>query len=387
MGHTARQRVSAVILAAGYSSRMGSFKPLLPLVEGNTVIATVINNLKAAGCDDVCVVTGHNSELLEAACHRFGARIAHNPDFDRGMYSSIVAGLSAQAPDTDACLLLPVDIPLVRPATLRQLLQYHSAADTRVVYPTFLGRRGHPPRIHRTLFNEIIDSEHHAGEDGLRGILVRHEDFADEIPVLDQHILLDMDTQEDYQRLRKLAEHLDIPSEDECEAILQDFNVADWIQRHSHKVAEVADCLAQALIRAGVRLNPERVLAAALLHDIMRGQPRHAVVGAAAVKAIGFADIAPMVACHMDMCFTGGTPDESAVVFLADKLVDEDKIVTLQARFQPAFGRFVGQPEALQGALRRYGTARTIAESVNRITGESVPDLLAPLIEQEAHQA
>lgn len=386
MSHTARQRVAAVVLAAGYSSRMGSFKPLLPLAAGNTAIATVVNNLKAAGCEDVCVVTGHNAEALSAACVRFGARVVHNAAYDRGMLSSVAAGIAAQAASTDACLLLPVDVPLVRPTTLRQLLQHHSAPDTQVVYPTFCGRRGHPPRLHRSLFDTILAGAANDAEGGLRAVLARHDAHAEELPVLDQHILLDMDTQEDYRRLCRLAEQIDTPSQAECEAILQDFNVPDWVQRHSRKVAEVADCLTQALLRAGVRINPERIQAAALLHDMMRGQPRHAVVGAAAVKAIGFSDIAPMVATHMDMCFTGGTPDEAAVVFLADKLVDEDRIVTLQQRFQPAFGRFVGQPEALQGALRRYGTARTIAESVSRLTGESLPDLLAPLIEQETLQ-
>jgi molybdenum cofactor cytidylyltransferase len=382
MGQTSRQRVAAVILAAGYSSRMGSFKPLLPLC-GSTAYATLVNNLKAGGCADVYVVTGHNAEPLAAASTRLGVRLVHNPDYDQGMYSSIAAGIAALDADIDACLLQPVDIPLVRPATFRQMLLCHGDAQTRIVYPTFLGKRGHPPRIQREVFDDILAHRDCADGQGLRTVLARHEANATDLPVLDQRILLDMDTQEDYQRLCGLAEQQDIPSADECAAILQDFGVDERIRRHSYKVAEVAGCLARALIDAGVNLNPDRILAGSLLHDILRGQPRHATVGAAAVKAIGFADLAPIVANHMDLCFTGGTPDDTAVVFLADKLVDEDRLVSFQERFQPSLTRYSQHPEALQGALRRYGTARTIAESVCRITRATLPDLLAPLSRQQ----
>ncbi|MBV8047200.1 MAG: NTP transferase domain-containing protein [Paludibacterium sp.] len=377
-----RRRVTAIVLAAGFSRRMGSFKPLLPL-GGATVLATVTQHLRAAGVTDISVVTGYHAEPLAAACARLGVRAVHNPDFEHGMFSSIAAGVAAQQADADACLLLPVDIPLVRPATLRQLLRYAEPPGAKIVYPAFLGQRGHPPRIHRDLFGAILEGERRASRQGLRAVLAEHEAHAVNLPVYDQRILLDMDTPEDYQRLSALAATPDTPSPIECEAVARGFGVDARVHSHMQRVAEVAECLAQALTRAGVALHPDRIVAAALLHDILRKAPHHAEAGAVAVGALGFTDVAPLIACHMDMRFQGDAPDDAAIVFLADKLVAGDRLVSLETRFQPAFERFAAQPEALRGARRRYDTACAIAAAACRLTRLSLPQLLSPLIEQE----
>jgi len=374
MGTQILQPVSAIVLAAGYSRRMGNFKPLLPLGNG-TVLSTVVDQLRAAGVDDVCVVTGHHAETLHSEIARLGARSAYNPDFDRGMYSSIVRGISALPDSAEACLLLPVDIPLVRAASVRQLLRHPFDARTQVLYPTFRGQRGHPPMIRRSLFVPICAHQDPAG--GLKALLQQHQDAATELALCDQGILYDMDTPEDYCRLSALAARRLIPSAEECEALLARFQPDDRLERHLRRVAQVARCIAEALIHNGVALDLEKIWAGALLHDIAKDGPNHAFAGAVIMHDFGFTDIATIIAQHMDLEFSGDVPDDAAIVYLADKMVWQDQIVGLEARFQPAFERFSDNPEALRGARRRYASARVVADAIERLTGCPLSQLLA----------
>jgi len=85
---------AAIVLAAGFSSRMGAFKPLLPFGE-RTVVAHVVANLRAAGLQRIHVVTGFEAENLAPELNRLGVTRAHNPDFAKGMFSSVRAGVAS----------------------------------------------------------------------------------------------------------------------------------------------------------------------------------------------------------------------------------------------------------------------------------------------------
>src|ERR1700752_1252951 len=136
--------MAAIILAAGYSSRMGEFKPLLP-IGGTTALERCIGLFRAAGVEEVIAVLGHRAEQLQTLAERSGARCLVNPQFDRGMYSSIVVGSRALPRWVEAAFVLPADIPLVRPATVRQLADNWGSSDASILYPVFEGLRGHPP--------------------------------------------------------------------------------------------------------------------------------------------------------------------------------------------------------------------------------------------------
>ena len=152
------RRVAAVVLAAGFSSRMGTFKPLLPL-GSTTAIERVIGSLRAAGVADIVVVTGHSADEIAPVLDRLGVRRAHNAGFVDGMFSSVRTGMAglwgdgALPPDAalpgglDAFLILPVDCPLVTPSALRRLIAGFEPGGLGILYPTCLGRRGHPPLL------------------------------------------------------------------------------------------------------------------------------------------------------------------------------------------------------------------------------------------------
>jgi molybdenum cofactor cytidylyltransferase len=363
--------IGALILAAGYSSRMGRSKALLPFGE-QTVVARVVGNFRLAAIDRIAVVTGHQAEQLEALLGDLGVGAIANPDYDQGMYSSVQAGVAALPAEVDACFLLPVDIPLVRPATIAALAAHFDAHHAPLTYPRFGGRRGHPPLIARSLFAEILAGQ---GDGGLRALLQTHQ--AADVDVLDEGVVLDMDTPEDYAQLAKLALRRHLPTPAECEAMLATRPTSEALRRHGRAVAAVARTIAGNLAVRGVAIDLALVLAASLLHDIAKGQPGHAEVGAALVEGLGYPAVAEVIRQHMSMSFDGSTADEAAIVFLADKLVSGDQTISLGERYRPSFERFRDQPAALQGATQRYETARAILALVERKARAPIAKILA----------
>ncbi|WP_237152916.1 DVU_1551 family NTP transferase [Oryzibacter oryziterrae] len=363
--------VAAVVLAAGLSSRMGAFKPLLPLGPGTT-LAHVVGNLKQAGVRDIVVVTGHNAEATEAEAARLGVRAVRNPAYASGMFSSIKSGIAALAPDIAGCLLAPVDIPLVRPSTLARVLKAARLTRAPIVHPVFAGKAGHPPFIGRALFPEIL-----AGTDRLCDILKAQDHAAQDVAVFDRACLADMDYPEDHARLAAWLPTRDHPDDGECEAMLDVASVAAEVRAHCRAVADLATAIATRLAGAGLPIDPSLARAGALVHDIAKGHPHHAELGGRLVHDFGFPAVAAVVTTHMAYRFTG-TLDEGAIVYLADKLMRGTRRVSLADRFSPAFDRFAGDADALASAERRLAEADAIRRAVE--AHGPLPDLDAPAL-------
>jgi putative nucleotidyltransferase with HDIG domain len=358
-------RLSAIVLAAGCSSRMAEFKPLLTLA-GSTALERCIGLFRAAGVAEVVVVVGHRAEELQPLAERAGARCVLNSHFEQGMFSSISAGSRALSSGVEAAFVLPADIPLVRPNTIRQMASVFVTRQDGIVYPVFEKRRGHPPLINRKILTE-------AAEEGAAGplseLLARHENEAINFLVADLGIHMDMDTPAEYDALRVMADRRDIPTRAECEAILTMQSVEPSQARHTRRVAEVAERITQALTHSGLSLNLDLVRAGALLHDLAKGRPDHANVGAEILRSMDFPRVAAIVSAHTDLDFSGGRLDESAIVYLADKLIRGENVVTLDQRFGPALTRFINNPHALHAAQSRMATAQAVALAVETQLG------------------
>lgn len=191
-------RIGALILAAGRSSRMGEFKPLLE-IDGTSLIEHALALFRNTGVEEIVTVIGYRSETLIPIIERAASRYVVNENYQNGMFSSIQKGVAELKDKCDVFFLLPVDIPCVRTATVRQLLeQYYENSSALVCYPQFESRRGHPPLIAGSLIDHIIS---YVGEGGMRGLLRRYEDQAITVPVTDPFLLLDVDTKQDFFRL------------------------------------------------------------------------------------------------------------------------------------------------------------------------------------------
>ena len=197
----AEMNITGLILAAGLSRRMGTFKPLLKIGD-KTLLELSVRSLLQGGASRVVVVLGYRAQEVAAMlrmAYPTQVLLAFNPDYDTtDMLRSIQIGFRAMPPGGDACLLLPGDMPAVSPSTMRLLAEAMRATGAKVVFPTLNGHRKHPPLISLACAGDIIA---YRGESGLRGLWAQYEGMLAEVPVTDEGCLMDADTAEDFSRL------------------------------------------------------------------------------------------------------------------------------------------------------------------------------------------
>jgi CTP:molybdopterin cytidylyltransferase MocA len=360
------EHVAAIVLAAGFSSRLPAFKPLVE-IEGRTFLERAVGAFAEVGISDVLVVTGHRGEEVAAAAGTAGARSVPNPLYEEGMYTSVRAGVAALPASTRRFFVLPVDCALVRPETVGLIARASRTAGADVLYPEHNGHRGHPPLMAAALKQEILGGE---PPGGLRGLLESHAPRAASVAVPDPGVLFDADTPNDLQRARDLAGANALPSEARCAQILAERQVPHAVAAHSRAVAAVALALAAALNERGQYLCLQLLTAAALLHDVARDEPDHADAGAALVDSLGYSRVAAVVRRHMDLG-TGDSEDvdEAGVLYLADKLVLGARAVSLEERFAPRLREFSGDPAALAAARARLAAAESVRSRVEEVLG------------------
>jgi molybdenum cofactor cytidylyltransferase len=190
-------RVSAVVLAAGKSSRMGTNKLLLSL-GGKTVLEHILDRL--AGYETV-VVTGHNPEEVKKVAGRYGVKTVHNPDHEKGMTTSFQTGL--RETDSDAAFLVLGDTYGFSGTLLRRMEEeMNDHPKALLVSPVYEGRRGHPVLVRNLLFREFLDLG--LGET-MRDVVDRHEEDHRYVEG-DVWTVTDLDTPEDYEAARRLWE-------------------------------------------------------------------------------------------------------------------------------------------------------------------------------------
>ena len=188
----------ALIVAAGMSSRMGDFKPMLNI--GSISIAQrVVATFQQAGIDRIVMVTGYNATALERHLAGNGIVFLRNEHYETTqMFDSARIGLSYLRDKCDRVIFTPVDIPLFTAATVQALLD----SSAKLACPVCGGVSGHPTLIASELIDRILADD---GRGGLRGALERCGVEMSRIPVEDRGILHDADTPEDYRAL--LAYH------------------------------------------------------------------------------------------------------------------------------------------------------------------------------------
>lgn len=364
-------KTAAIILAAGRSSRTNTFKPLLPL--GNaTFVEEAVKHFLEAGVKDVRVVIGFQSGEIAPVLDRMGVKYIFNEEYDCGMLSSILAGVRSLETGIGAFFLLPVDIPLVKPRTIEALLKTYEKCESPVIYPRFLGTRGHPPLIRLSCITEDLKPDH---QGGLRAFLTRYDYSAADVDVVDEGILLDCDLPEDYAKIRRLYKRQEIPTERECRAVWALHGTSRSVIEHSLVVAEAARLLAVYLNLNGRHLRTDLIVAAGLLHDLARKEAHHAAAGAAILRDLGYRHLAELVAVHMDISLQPGCLGEAELVYLADKYVAGTRIISMDERFAVSMEKYAGEAEVREAILRRWKNAGIIKNRIEGILGYSVDSI------------
>ena len=195
-------KVSAVVLAAGCSSRIGEVKQLLRL-GGRLMLEQTLENVRRSGVEEVVLVLGFAAEAIRREIPQTlldSVRIAMNENYERGMAGSLRVGLEAVGTAMDAALIVLADQPFVRPETMRRILDVYRSSGPKIVIPHYNDERGNPVLLDRSIFPEAMGL---SGDVGCRAIFANHSDVTACVEVDDPGILADIDTREDYDRLRR----------------------------------------------------------------------------------------------------------------------------------------------------------------------------------------
>jgi molybdenum cofactor cytidylyltransferase len=185
--------ISAIVLAAGKSERMGSPKALLP-ISGRTFLENIIDAVSRTSIEETVVVVGHHRKEIEAAVKL--QSVVFNPDYEKGMITSFQAGIRALSWDASGAVLFLVDHPLVEPATIEAMIA--NLAPNRIVLPTFQGRRGHPVLFASEVLEEVLALP---SSEGANIVVRKDPNRIVEVPVNAPGILVDVDTPEQFEKL------------------------------------------------------------------------------------------------------------------------------------------------------------------------------------------
>jgi molybdenum cofactor cytidylyltransferase len=191
--------IAAVVLAAGRSTRMGAFKLDLPWKGGLSVIEHVVAILSTGGASPIVVVTGYNHEIVERALSEMEVVLAYNSYYaTTDMLSSIKVGLETlETSEVEAALIIPGDLPLLKPSTVSDLIRAWQEGNSQILAPSFQDRRGHPILVGRGEWVAIQELENGRT---LRDFLSERQHAISYVVVNDPGIHYDMDTPEDYHR-------------------------------------------------------------------------------------------------------------------------------------------------------------------------------------------
>jgi molybdenum cofactor cytidylyltransferase len=234
-----RTVIPAIVLAAGLSTRMGGrSKALLEIGNGETFLTRIIGSFHDAGVDDVVIVVGHEADAVRAslidrairplevsAAGSLGARsrsetpdavsgeiggrlqepdrtirLVVNPIYQSGQLSSLLAGLNAiDGPDVRAMLMTLVDVPAASPSTIRRVIDRYVETEAPVVRPVRGDEHGHPVLIDRRLFAALRKAD---PAEGAKPIVRAYASELGNVAVDDEGAFFDVDTPDDYARLR-----------------------------------------------------------------------------------------------------------------------------------------------------------------------------------------
>jgi molybdenum cofactor cytidylyltransferase len=195
-----RPVVTAVVLAAGRSVRMGEQNKLVVDVFGTPMIARVVDALLGSAVERVVVVTGHERERVEAALAGRGLTFVHNPDYAAGMSTSLRAGVRALGPEADAALVCLGDMPWIAAAHIDALIDAFQPVEGReICVPIYQGKRGNPVLFAARFFDEMSQLE---GDVGARALIDAHAEVVFQVPVDQSGVLVDVDTVAALERLR-----------------------------------------------------------------------------------------------------------------------------------------------------------------------------------------
>lgn len=198
-------RLSAIVLGAGLSRRMGRANKLLLPLGRTLLVRRVVATIASLPFAEIVVATGHDADRVEAALAGLPVRLVHNPRYEEGQMTTVHAALSALSAASAQSVGVMVclgDQPTLTSADLEVVARAFLADPSRVLVPTFGGVRGNPIVLPRASLAEI---EARGANFGCRQFVAKNADLVRTFEMPDDHVLVDVDRPEDYVALSRLV--------------------------------------------------------------------------------------------------------------------------------------------------------------------------------------
>lgn len=192
------KNVSAIVLAAGMSKRMGAMKQLVK-ISNRTLLESTLNAVQDSRIREIILVLGYQAgTILESVPIPGNTKVVTNELYEQGMSSSIHAGLGAVSSESNAALIVLSDQPFIKSSIINTLIDEYERSGAPILFPVYKGFRGNPILIDRSLFPEMMQI---TGDTGCRSLFGLHEDQLHKVPVDDIGVLIDIDSAEDLARI------------------------------------------------------------------------------------------------------------------------------------------------------------------------------------------
>ena len=193
-------RISAILLGAGESKRMGANKLLLPWGK-KIVLMHCVDTLLQSIVKEVIVVLGDRTKVMESQLKGRKVRVVMNPHYRRGMSTSIQRGIRAIDPNSHGILIALADMPFVSARTINALIGAFTQGKGEIIVPSFRGRKGHPVIFHKRYKKELLQLR---GDMGGRSVIERHLEEVRLVRTKSEGVVKDIDTWKDYgKRVKK----------------------------------------------------------------------------------------------------------------------------------------------------------------------------------------
>ena len=191
--------VSAILLAAGESQRMGGINKLMLAVEGEPLLRHTVKTLLASRLGEVVVVLGHQAEEARILLHELEVRTVVNSHYQEGQMSSVHCGLEALTRPCDGVMICLTDQPLLTAQDIDVLIDAFGRRGASIIVPTYQGRRGNPIVFAYAHRAEILGSGRNLG---CKRLIERNPELVTTVEMDADHVVIDLDTPEDYARLQ-----------------------------------------------------------------------------------------------------------------------------------------------------------------------------------------
>jgi len=200
--------ISAILLAAGKSSRMNGVNKLTKEIDGIPLIKRSTKNILNSAINELIIVLGHEKEIIENIIGvNKKIKFVYNKEFENGISSSIKTGLNHISNQTDAFFICLGDMPFINQSIYNKLiksrLSYNKKLNSKhkkdIFIPEYEGLKGNPILFSSLMKNQIILIE---GDNGAKEIIDSNKDKILNVKINNKSIINDFDTEESFENLQ-----------------------------------------------------------------------------------------------------------------------------------------------------------------------------------------